>query len=65
VAEALAPGDDEEGFEAGKRPRACGVGVFDPEGVQDVGGVGVGVAELEIVEFGQVGEEVTTGVEGG
>ena len=44
--------------------RACGVNVFDPERVQDVGGVGVGEGELEVVEFGQVGEEVTIGLEG-
>jgi hypothetical protein len=64
VADALAPGDDEEGFEAAKRPRACGEGVFDPEGVQEVGGVGVGEGELEVVEFGEVGEELAIGLEG-
>ena len=64
MADALASGDDEEGFEAGKRPRACGVGVFDPEGVQDVGGVGVGEGELDVVEFRQVGEELAIGLEG-
>ena len=65
MADALAPGDDEEGFEAGKRPWACGEGVFDPEGVQDVGGVGVGEGELDVVEFRQVGEELAIGLEGG
>ena len=64
MADALASGDDEEGFEAGEGPRACGEGVFDPEGVQDVGGVGVGEGELEVVEFGQVGEELAIGLEG-
>ena len=64
VADALAPGDDEEGFEAGEGPGACGEGGFDPEGVQDVGGVGVGKGELEVVEFGQVGEELAIGLEG-
>ena len=64
VADALAPGDDKEGFEAGEGPGACGEGVFDPEGVQDVGGVGVREGELDVFEFGQVGEELAIGLEG-
>ena len=30
VADVLAPGDDEERFEAREGPRACGEGIFDP-----------------------------------
>jgi hypothetical protein len=52
VADALPSGDDEEGFEAGEGPGACGEAVFDLEGVQDVGGVGVGEGKLDVVEFG-------------
>ena len=48
VADALASGDDEEGFEAGEGPRAWEEGVLDPEGIQDVGGVGVGEEKLAI-----------------
>ena len=42
VAEALAAGDDEDGLEAGKWPGRCRVEVVNPEGVEDISGVGVG-----------------------
>jgi hypothetical protein len=53
VAEALAPGDDEERPEAGDRPEAFGEVVFDADSVEDVGGVGVREGEFPVVVPGK------------
>jgi hypothetical protein len=50
--------------EAGEGPGARGEGVLDPEGVENVGGVRAGKGKLDLVEFGQVGEELAIGLEG-
>jgi hypothetical protein len=58
VAEALAPGDDQQRPEAADRPRTFGEGVFDAESVEDVGGVGVREGELLVVVARQGAESV-------
>src|SRR5271165_7032214 len=65
VAEALAPGDDQQRPEALDRPGAFGEGVFDAESVEDVGGVSVREGEFPVVVAGQGVEALAVGfVEG-
>src|SRR5208337_5591824 len=52
VAEALAPGDDQQRPKALERPWTFGEGVFDAESVEDVGGVGVREGEFPVVVAG-------------
>src|SRR5208337_3260832 len=65
MAEALAPGDDEERPEAVDRPGAFGEGVFDAESVEDVGGVWVREVDFPVVVAGQEVEALAGGLQEG
>jgi hypothetical protein len=53
VAEAFAPGAEEERPETGDRPGAFGEGVFDAESAEEVRGVGVREGEFPVVVPGK------------
>jgi hypothetical protein len=64
VAEPLAAGDNEEAAKTGQGPWACGEGVLDADGVENVGGVRVRQREFTVFVIGETVEGLAVGFVG-